>query len=98
MEFPIPTANSVPAGITTGPDGALWFTEYSGDNIGRVTTAGVFAEFPIPSANSQPTGITTGPDGALWFTETGDRKIGRLPLLTNNALTATPTAGPTPLP
>ena len=28
-EFPVPTANSEPIGITTGPDGALWFNEYS---------------------------------------------------------------------
>src|SRR5215203_2454606 len=67
-EFPIPTANSRPAGITTGPDGALWFTERGGDKIGRITTAGVITEFPLPTAGS-PRGITTGPDGALWFTE-----------------------------
>jgi len=28
-EFAIPTANSAPAGITAGPDGNLWSTEYS---------------------------------------------------------------------
>ena len=27
-------------GITAGPDGALWFTGYSDDYIGRVTTSG----------------------------------------------------------
>lgn len=26
-EYPIPTAGSMPQGITRGPDGALWFTE-----------------------------------------------------------------------
>ena len=36
-EFPIPTADSRPAGITTGPDGALWFTE-GANNIARITT------------------------------------------------------------
>jgi len=70
-EFPIPTAGSLPSGITVGPDGALWFTENAGNKIGRITTAGVITEFPIPTANSQPNGITTGPDGALWFAETG---------------------------
>ena len=29
-EFPLPTANSYPYAITTGPDGALWFTEGCG--------------------------------------------------------------------
>jgi len=26
-EIPVPTANSYPRGIVTGPDGALWFTD-----------------------------------------------------------------------
>jgi streptogramin lyase len=37
-EFPVPTAASYPAHITAGPDGALWFTEWSGNQIGRITT------------------------------------------------------------
>jgi len=74
IEFPTPTANSNPPGITTGPDGALWFTEYN--NIGRITTAGVITEFPL-SPPDGPLGITTGPDGALWFSDqTGS--IGRI--------------------
>jgi len=36
-EFPIPTANSYPWGITAGPDSNLWFTEYDGGQIGRIT-------------------------------------------------------------
>jgi hypothetical protein len=28
-EFPVPTANAGPYWITPGPDGNLWFTEYS---------------------------------------------------------------------
>ena len=75
IEFPTPTANSNPQGITTGPDGALWFTELN-DNIGRITTAGVITEFP-PSPPAFPLGITTGPDGALWFTDQAG-SIGRI--------------------
>jgi virginiamycin B lyase len=39
-EFPLPQADSAPDGITTGPDGALWFTEVgsNGNRIGRITT------------------------------------------------------------
>ena len=36
-EYPVPTASSLPWGIVIGPDGALWFTEERGDNIGRIT-------------------------------------------------------------
>jgi hypothetical protein len=35
-EFPIPTANSAPVGITAGPDGNLWFTEVLGNQIGQL--------------------------------------------------------------
>src|SRR5450432_1506095 len=69
MEYPIPTANSNPQGIATGPDGNLWFTEYTGNKIGKITPSGVITEYPIPTANSSPYGIVTGPDGNLWFTE-----------------------------
>jgi streptogramin lyase len=56
----------------------LWFTEASGNQIGRITTTGTITEFAIPTANSQPVGITAGPDGALWFTELGGNQIGRI--------------------
>src|ERR1700680_2197856 len=71
-EYTIPTANSFPIAITTGPDGALWFTE--ANKIGRVTTSGVFTEYTIPTANSLPYGIISGSDGALWFTENDANK------------------------
>src|ERR1700693_2055878 len=68
-EFPVPTANALPVGIVSGPDGALWFTELLGNKIGRITTAGVIIEFPLPTPGSGPVGIAPGPDGALWFAE-----------------------------
>lgn len=82
-EYPIPTANSTPRGITTGPDGRLWFTEYFGNKVARITTDGqIGPEIPMPTANVSPSGITAGPDGNLWFTEIagGDNsRVGRLP-------------------
>ncbi len=83
-EFPLPTADSQPDGITAGPDRNLWFTEYSGNQIGRITPAGSITEFPLPtncsplsSAGCAPSGIAAGPDGTLWFTENFGNKIGR---------------------
>ena len=44
-----------PAGITAGPDGNLWFTEFDGNRIGRITPAGVVTEFARGlSATSSP--------------------------------------------
>jgi streptogramin lyase len=76
-EFPLPSADSNLGAITPGPDGALWFTERSGNKIGRITTAGVITEFPL---SSQPIWIAAGPDDALWFTERAVPydKIGRI--------------------
>ena len=45
--------------ITAGPDGALWFTESSGDKIGRITTQGTITEFTVPEGSA---GFTAGPD------------------------------------
>ena len=77
-----------PHGITAGPDDALWFTEITGNKIGRITTGGTITEYAI-RLGSAFRGITAGPDGALWFTERrqqdradhdrryGDRRIHR---------------------
>ena len=77
-EYPIPTSNAQPEMIVQGPDGALWFPEFGGNKIGRITAAGTFTEYVIPTAGSGPFGIVVGPDGALWFTEYNAGKIGRM--------------------
>jgi virginiamycin B lyase len=88
--FPPPTGAR---GITTGPDGALWFAEEAASQIGRITIAGVITEFPIPTpcCNTSPIGITTGPDGALWFTEYTNGSIGRI--TTAGVITVFPDGG-----
>jgi virginiamycin B lyase len=77
-EFAIPTAASHPYGITTGPDGNLWFTESTGNNVGRITTSGAITEFPVPTTASGPAGIVAGPDGNLWFVESAASKVGKM--------------------
>jgi virginiamycin B lyase len=64
-EFPVVDFGS-PFRITTGPDGALWYTTRAA-MIGRITTAGVATYFPFPVV-AQITDITTGLDGNLWYT------------------------------
>ncbi len=80
-EFPLHFPFSVPAGITAGPDGNIWFTEQSGNNIGQITPAGIITEFevpPNPTVFNVPLGITTGSDGNLWFTESFAASIGQI--------------------
>ena len=47
-EFPLPTGGS-PSGITAGPDGNLWFTEFNGNKIGRITPGGTTTGFSAPN-------------------------------------------------
>ena len=66
-------------GITTGPDGNLWFSELSGDRVGRITPSGAVTEYSAGITNGAgPEGITAGPDGAMWFTERFIDGIGRI--------------------
>ena len=92
-EYLIPTPGAKPVGIVTGPDGNLWFTEQSGNKIGKVTPAGVFTEYPVPTAGSLPQQITVGPDGNLWFTEQSGNKIGKVTLADVFTEYPVPTAG-----
>ena len=81
-------------GITSGPDGNLWFTAHDNDDIGRITTSGAVTIYSLAPA-SGPTAITTGPDGNLWFTESTSNDVGSITttgIVTEFAV-PTPTAG-----
>lgn len=95
-EFPIPTAAVNPEGIAAGPNGNLWFTELTGNKIGRITHSGSITEFVLPTSQSRPVGITAGPDGNLWFTE-GAGKIGRITIRGSITEFAIPTPKSAPL-
>jgi len=46
-----------------------YFTEYQGNRIARITTAGVITELTVFANDlSGPSHITFGPDGNLWLT------------------------------
>jgi streptogramin lyase len=93
--FPLAMSNVAPGGITSGPDGNLWFTTIF--TIGRITPTGTITEFAT-TANAFPTEITRGPDGNLWFSQQG--AIGRITpagAITDFQVASTPegiTAGP----
>ncbi|HTZ17230.1 MAG TPA: hypothetical protein VMB78_02190, partial [Dissulfurispiraceae bacterium] len=73
------SANSGLQTITAGSDGNLWFVEFDGNRIARITPNGVVSEFSSGiSPDSQPVGIAAGSDGNLWFTEANANNIGRI--------------------
>jgi streptogramin lyase len=58
-------------GITSGPDGNLWFTEETNNGVARITPGGVITEFTAGFPTGSPRGIVTGPDGNLWVAMAG---------------------------
>ena len=59
----------MPRAIALGADGNIWFGEFAGGKIGRITPQGVITEFPIPTPDSGPRALAAGPDGNIWFSE-----------------------------
>ena len=49
-------------GDHAGPDGNLWFTEFVGNRIGRITPAGAITEFALAAPERGPNTIRRGPD------------------------------------
>jgi virginiamycin B lyase len=70
------------SGITTvaiAPDGRVWFTESSGNRIGRMNADGTgLAEFALPHPDSGPRIIALGSDGNMWFSEHTGNRMGRI--------------------
>lgn len=89
-EFTVPgssTANSSPQFIVQGPDGNMWFTDYTANRIDKITAAGDITKYDIPTTmtppgplgnTSGPTHILVGPDGNLWFYEWFADKIAKI--------------------
>lgn len=91
-EHPFPTPGGS-ASVAPGPDGNMWFTKGSANQIGRITVprdhgrflgqgGGSIQEIEVPTPDSEPSDIVAGPDGAIWFTEFRASQIGRLDLTT----------------
>ena len=77
--FDLPHPGSGPTTITVARDGQVWFTESSGNRIGRMNPDGTgLVEYPLPHADSSPRIIALGADGNLWFSEHTGNRIGRI--------------------
>lgn len=67
--YALPSKLNGTYGLTDGPDGSLWATDFDQGAIIRITPAGKITWYDIPTSNMVPSGITVGPDGNIWFTE-----------------------------
>jgi len=77
-QFHLPTPGAEPFDIAAGPGGSMWFTEFHGDKIGRISPSGAITEFRVPTPGAGPYEIAAGPGGSMWFTEYRTTKIGRV--------------------
>jgi len=75
----LPQAGSGPTTVAIAGDGSVWFTESSGNRIGRFNADGSgLKEYPLPHADSAPRIIALGADGNMWFSEHAGNRIGRI--------------------
>ncbi len=95
-EHPVADGAAGPYALTTGPDGALWFTEYKADRIGRITPDGRITEFPLPDRAARPHAVTVDGRGTAWFTEWGGNRVGAITL--DGSLTTYDLPPPAPSP
>ncbi len=65
-ESAIPSADSIPAAVASGPDGSIYFAELGRGKIGKMKLDGSIDEYQIPEG--KPLGLATGADGNLWTT------------------------------
>lgn len=96
---PTPTfsdLNPAPTRIILGADGALWFTEYEGNRIGRLTLSGAFSFYTVPTPRSGPSDLAAA-GRYIWFTEQARAALGRLDTTTGAIVEyPVPTAGSWP--
>lgn len=89
--YPVPSFGAVNIyGLANGPARTIWFSEFSGDAVGKMTTAGVATAYSTGSG-SQPLGIALAPSRKrLWTGGYGGTMIA---VASSGALTPYPIAG-----
>jgi len=65
-EFPLANQHASLGGITSGPDGDVWFTELGAHAVAKINGSGCVTEYSM-SSNSISSALTSTPDGHIWF-------------------------------
>jgi virginiamycin B lyase len=79
VEFALPNPGSGPTTLAIAADGTVWFTESSGNRIGKINPDGSgLMEYTLPNAGSSPRIIALGSDGNMWFSEHTGNRMGRI--------------------
>ena len=103
---PLPNGSSEePFGISTGPNGTIWYTAETTTAgppastsyaVGEISTSSesLIKETAVSSA-SEPFGITAGPDGNMWFTVSSSTVAGTIDSINPSTYAITTYAIPT---
>jgi virginiamycin B lyase len=68
--YPVPTNDSGPNAIVSGPNKTLWFVEFTAGKIGEFFSSNdSFHEFPIPENASVPASLAIDQFGTIWFSD-----------------------------
>ena len=71
-------ADAPPFGVGIAPDGAVWATLPSADQLVRIAPDGKTTAFDVPTRRSGLGDVAVAADGSVYFLETTANKIGRL--------------------
>lgn len=77
-----------PSSLTLGPDGNMWYSNYLGAPLVRISLDGTQTDFPSPAGSLL--GLAAGPDGALWFSASNPGQVGRIDSTTGAVLDTFP--------
>lgn len=76
--YTIPTPKSSPGNILIDSNDNIWFTEFAGLKIARLSQDGEFKEYPLPPEEEWVVTLAFDRDGEIWFSTLMNYNIFRL--------------------
>jgi streptogramin lyase len=64
--------------MVLGPDGNVWISGATANEIAKVTANGTITQFPLTDGGQTPMGLNVGPDGNFWFLEVNSGVVARM--------------------
>ena len=107
IEFSVPVAGNSPSSSHPGcwpddlrsdTDGNLWFAQHHSNEVGRMSSNGVYTGYQVSTPNSVMDGILVdSPRNAVWATQSGASQIVRIDMRTGTVIEIpTPTSNAVP--
>jgi virginiamycin B lyase len=75
--YQIESARGGPYGVAVAPDGAIWATLQSGNQLLQIAADGTGKTFDLPRGGAVPSDVAVGAGGSVWFLQFRANRIGR---------------------